>query len=53
VNARKYNVGKIARKHLLAAIEVLMESDSNSIVFMPCKKYSIRARRKPHGIELK
>lgn len=52
MSAKKYQVGKLARKHLLAAIEFLFESDENCIVFRR-PKYEIRATRKPHGLELK
>jgi hypothetical protein len=53
--ANKYKIGVLARKHLLSAIEVLLSGDEDSIVFTPhtTDKYVIRARRVPHGVELK
>jgi hypothetical protein len=53
--AQKYRVGILARKHLLAAIEILLSGNEDSIVFKPRihDRYEIRARRKPHGLELK
>lgn len=56
--AKKYQVGKISRKDLAAAIEHLLTATSNtgeSIVRINThrgKKYEIRARRKAHGLEL-
>ncbi len=53
--AKKYMIGKLARKHLLNAIEVLFTSDEDTIVYHKTNgnPYEIRARRVPHGIELK
>jgi hypothetical protein len=57
MSASKYNVGKMSRKDIMNAIEHLLEFDltKQSIVRINNhrgKKYEIRARRKPHGIEL-
>ena len=54
--ASKYKVGFMSRKSLLVAIEILFDSDNDSIVYTNTHArhpYEIRARRVPHGIELK
>jgi hypothetical protein len=52
MKAEKYKVGPLARKHVLRAIELLFNSEEDSVV-AKFTKYHIRARRKPHGVELK
>lgn len=55
--AKKYSVGKISRKDLLAAIEHLMcDDDVNDLVRINShrgKKYEIRVVRLVHGVQLK
>ena len=51
MTADKYKVGKLARKHVLVAIERLINSNESTVV-SAFKLYEIRAKRKPHGVEL-
>ena len=54
--AKKYQVGVMSRKDLLAAIEHIMDMEKGSSIVRinshRGKKYEIGAIRKPHGIDL-
>jgi len=54
--AKKYQVGYIGRGHLAAITEAAMSCNAGSaLVFLFShrgKKYELRARRRPHGIDL-
>jgi hypothetical protein len=58
MTAKKYQVGKMSRDDLMNAIEHLFDFEvpvGESVVRINDyrgKKYEIRAKRKPHGLEL-